>query len=115
MTEKKVDSSVTLKAGEKKVLTTKTDAAAKTRNESAVLVIPKATAEGYAGVKVTVTGKDWTKTSGLIKTCYAKVVHTDADGVKTTVDAGSDFMIAVTVTDIPDGVDVEYSFTPANE
>ncbi len=115
VTEKKVDSSVTLKAGEKKVLTTKTDAAAKTRNESAVLVIPKATAEGYAGVKVTVTGKDWTKTSGLIKTCYAKVVHTDADGVKTTVDAGSDFVIAVTVTDIPDGVDVEYSFTPANE
>lgn len=113
--EEKKDETVTLKAGQQKTIVTKTNAAAKTRTENTVLVVPAATAEGYAGVKVTAKAGTWTKTSGLIKTCYAKIVHTDADGVKTTVDAGSDFVIAVEVTDIPDGVTVAYSFEPANE
>lgn len=112
---KKEDETVTLKAGQQKTIVTKTNAAAKTRTENTVLVVPAATAEGYAGVKVTAKAGTWTKTSGLIKTCYAKIVHTDADGVKTTVNAGSDFVIAVEVTDIPDGVTVAYSFEPANE
>lgn len=116
VTEEKKDETVTLKAGEQKTLVTKTDAAAKTRTENTVLVIPAETAKNYAGVKVTVKAGEWTKTSGLIKTCFAKIIHTDANGVKTTADAGSDFLIAVEVTDIPDTVQtVTYSFAPANE
>lgn len=110
------DETVTLKAGEKKTVVTKTDATAKTRTENTVLVIPADVAKNNAGVKVTVKAGTWTKTSALIKTCYAKVVHTDENGVKTTVSAGSDFVIAVEVTDIPDSITaVEYSFAPANE
>ncbi len=113
---KKEDESVTLKAGEQKTLVTKIDAASKTRAENTVLVVPAEVAKNNAGVKVTVKAGNWMKTSTLIKTCYAKIIHTDANGVKTTVDAGSDFLIAVEVTDIPDTVAaVSYSFAPANE
>lgn len=83
-----------------------------TKSENVVQVLSAAEVSTAKSVTVTVTSSDgkWKATKEITK-CYKTVKHTAADGTTDTLSAGDDYMIAVHVTGIPEGVTISYSFT----
>lgn len=90
---------------------TKTAADGKTYSEDYVKVLSAAEVKAAKSVTVKVTSDDgaWTA-SKEVDTAYKTVKHAGDEGT-TTLTAGSDYMIAVHVSDIPVGKTIKYDFT----
>lgn len=75
-------------------------------NENDVLVISAADVAAAKSVTITVTDNTGKKTTKEITECYQKVTYTAADGTTDTITAGANYLLAVTVTGIPEGTTV---------
>lgn len=78
-------------------------------NENDVFVISADDVKTAKSVTVTVTDNTGKKTTKDVTECYKKVTYTAADGTTDTITAGANFLLAVTVTGIPDGTTVTVS------
>lgn len=78
-------------------------------NENDVFVISAADVAAAKSVKVTVIDNNGKKTERTVTDCYKKVTYTAADGTTDTITAGANFLLAVTVTGIPEGTTVTVS------
>lgn len=80
-------------------------------NENDVFVISADDVKNAKSVTITVTDSNGKKTTKEVTECYKKVTYTAADKTSDTITAGANYLIAVTVTGIPDGTTVTVTAT----
>lgn len=78
-------------------------------NENDVFVLSADDVKTAKSVTVTVTDSNGKKTTKDVTECYKKVTYTAANGTTDTITAGANYLLAVTVTGIPDGTTVTVS------
>lgn len=78
-------------------------------NDNEVFVLSADDVKTAKSVTVTVTDSTGKKTTRDVTECYKKVTYTAANGTTDTITAGANYLLAVTVTGIPDGTTVTVS------